>query len=289
MSSTNPTDPQTSIPSIILTPQGVQNPTWHATSLAEAAAFEPAGVYTVGRTFKRIGVLLFEDHLNRLEESAALQGIPVRLDRTAIRHALRTLIDQSGYELSRFRITVPQAYPDQVVITLEPFTPLSPAVIENGVRVVTTTLTRHNPRAKATQWMQARKSATESLPAGAYEALLVSPEGFLLEGTSSNFYAITDGKLHTAAEGVLPGMAQKIVFQVAPAILPLDLTPVRADQLWALDEAFLTSASRGVVPIVMINTQVIGTGQPGPTTLRLQAAYEDWAESHLETLPLSPG
>lgn len=288
MSSTNPTDPQSSIPSIILTPEGLQNPTWQATSLAEAAAFEPVGVYTVGRTFKRIGVLLFEDHLNRLEESAALQGMPVRLDRTAIRHALRTLIDQSGYALSRFRITIPQEHPDQVLISLEPFKPLSPEVIENGVRVVTSTLSRHNPRAKATQWMQARKSATENLPAGAYEALLVSPEGSLLEGTSSNFYAIMDGTLRTAREGVLPGMAQKIIFQIAPAILPLDLTPVRADQLWALDEAFLTSASRGIVPIVMINTQVIGTGQPGPITLQLRAAYEDWAESHLETLTLSP-
>ncbi len=114
--------------------------------------------------------------------------------------------------------------------------------------------------------------------------ILTSADGFLLEGATSNFYAVAMGVLHTAGEGVLPGMAQKIVYQVAPGIIPLEKTPVRADQLWAIEEAFLTSASRGVIPITQINSQIIGTGQPGAVTLALRSAYEAWVLAHLDPL-----
>src|SRR5258707_14888372 len=95
------------IPIGIVTPQGMQPAPYGAESLAEAATKEPQGVYTLARTFRRNQAVLLNDHLDRLEQSAKLEGIAVRLDRTALRNALRTLIEQSGYAESRFRITVP--------------------------------------------------------------------------------------------------------------------------------------------------------------------------------------
>ncbi|MCC7209714.1 MAG: aminotransferase class IV, partial [Anaerolineae bacterium] len=122
----------TTIPIGILTPDGVQAASYRAVSLADAVQFEPPGVYTVGRTYKRIHTLLFDDHMARLEESARLEGIPFRLDRAALRHAMRQIIDRSGYAESRFRITVPRGAPDTAIVSLEAFTPPSPELIENG-------------------------------------------------------------------------------------------------------------------------------------------------------------
>ena len=275
----------TGIPISILTPQGVIAAPYTAESLADAATREPQGVYTLARTFKSNQALLLDDHLDRLEQSAQLEGISTRLDRSALRAVLRALIDQSGYAEARFRITVPRDQPDHLILSLELFKPVPTEIIENGARVITLRLERHNPIAKSTAWMAARQSAVGRFPPGIYEAILVGLDGALLEGTSSNFYAIKDDALRTAGEDrVLQGIARRILLEVAPAVLPVQLDPVNVNEIDILQEALLTSSGRGVVPIVEIGGRAIGTGNPGPYTRRLRAAYDAWADAHLEPI-----
>ncbi len=271
-----------SIPIAILTPDGLREVPYQADSLAAAVPFEPEGIYTITRTFNRDHVLMLDEHFDRLEESARLEGIPLQLDRAALRAALRALIERGGYAESRFRITVPRAQPDHIYLSVEPFKPIPPEVIQQGVRVATVPLVRHNPAAKTTGWLTERKAA--ALPEGAYEGVLISPEGFLLEGLSSNFYAVMDGELRTAGQGVLSGIVRRAILELAPNYLPVRLEPVHRGELWALEEAFLTSASRGVVPIVIIDGQIIADGKPGPQTMWLREAYEEWAQAHLTPL-----
>ncbi|MEZ4667071.1 MAG: aminotransferase class IV [Anaerolineae bacterium] len=73
---------------------------------------------------------------------------------------------------------------------------------------------RQNPSAKTTGWMHDRDQV--NLPEGIFTGLLLDFEGKILEGMSSNFYAILNGELRTAGEGVLPGIAQQIIFEIAP-------------------------------------------------------------------------
>jgi branched-chain amino acid aminotransferase len=124
----------------------------------------------------------------------------------------------------------------------------------------------------------------DAFPSGIYEGLLVDEHGAILEGTSSNFYAIMDGQLRTAGAGVLPGIAQRIVLAIAPEALPVRQEPITTRDLPFVDEAFITSAGRGVVPVIMIDQQVIGTSQPGEITLRLRNLYNAYAEKHLQPL-----
>ena len=115
-------------------------------------------------------------------------------------------------------------------------------------------------------------------------ALILGANGDILEGVSSNFYAILNGELRTAGGGVLPGIAQQIVFAIAPAILPLRREAIRTAELSQVAEAFITSSSRGIVPVIEIDAQPIGGGVPGAFTGRLRAAYAAWVNDHLEEL-----
>ena len=72
---------------------------------------------------------------------------------------------------------------------------------------------RDTPAAKTTNWMTARKALHNAMPEGVYEIILLDEHNDLLEGLGSNFYAILDGVLRTAGEGVLYGIAQQIVFR----------------------------------------------------------------------------
>ena len=275
---------QTPIQTAILTPAGLQPTPYQATSLNDAASYEPPGVYTVGRTFNRDCVLETDAHFARTEQSARLVGIPTRLDRPAIRAALRTLIARGGYAESRFRLTLPRATPDQLYLAVEPLSPVPPEVRAAGVKVRSFPVHRQNPRAKDNQWMIDRAALKAQMTPDDYEGLLTTPEGALLEGLSSNFYAIRDGALYTASNGILEGISRRIVMAVAPDVLPVHEAPVALADLPTLQEAFLTSSSRGIIPIVAIDGQPIGDGTPGPLTKTLAARYDAWATAHLEPL-----
>jgi branched-chain amino acid aminotransferase len=265
-----------------LTAEGLIDAPYTAESLADAARHEPPdGVYTVANTFNTTQVLKLDSHLDRMEDSARRAGIDLRIDRPRLRAALRQMILDSGFGDVRYRITARDS--SQFILTIEPFKPLAAEVIAAGVRCVTAKdSARHNPAAKVTGWMHARQEI--SLPPGAYEALLLDAEGRILEGTGSNFWAIMDGELRTAGEDVLPGIAQQIVFEIAPPIIPVRREAVHVSDLPGIDEAFITSSSRGIVPVVAIDDHIVGDGAPGSTTLALRAAYVRWVEQHLEEL-----
>jgi branched-chain amino acid aminotransferase len=269
-----------------LTPDTLETAPYSATSLADAARFEPHdGVYTITNTYNTTQVLKLDAHLNRLEDSAHRASIPFRVDRPRLRAALRSMIEEAGYGDVRFRVTVPKDQPDKLILSVEPFTPLAASIVTNGVRCVTVKdAVRHDPAAKTTDWMHDRGAIEKALPSGVYTGLLLGEGGEILEGLSSNFYAIYNGELRTAGEGVLLGIAQQIVFEIASRVLPLRKEAVNVADIPRLSEVFITSSSRGIVPVIEIDNILLGDGKPGAQTMALRQEYLQWMESHLEEL-----
>jgi branched-chain amino acid aminotransferase len=266
-----------------LTPAGLEDVPYTAESLKDAVAFEPEGVYTVTNTYNVTQVLKLDAHLDRMEDSARREQIPLRLDRPRLRQALRTMIEAVDYGNVRFRVTAPRAQPDHFILALEPFAPPGADLIATGVRCMTVQgMARRNPSAKTNDW--ARVRSTFTLPPSIYEGLLINPAGEILEGFTSNFYAILNGTLRTAGAGVLAGIAQGIVFEIAEGVIPVQRIAIRTDDLSRIDEAFLTSSSRGIIPIVAVDGVTIGSGLPGAQTGRLRERYNEWVAAHLEEL-----
>lgn len=269
-----------------LTPDGLIDADYSADSLADAARHEPRdGVYTVTNTHHSTQVVKLDAHLDRLEQSARLAHIPLVLDRPRLRAALRQLIERAAWGDVRFRISVSAATPERLILSLEPFKPLDPTLLERGARAITArNAARHEPLVKSSDWMHERQRLQDAMPPGIYDTFLCDADDHILEGLASNFYAILDGELRTAGSGVLEGISRQIVLEVAPALLPVRLEAIRRVDLPRCQEAFLSSSSRGPVPLVEIDGQPIGTGQVGQTTRRLRAAYLDWVATHLEEL-----
>ncbi len=270
------------IPTYILTPAGLTPAPYQVRSLTEAVRYEPRGVYTVARTFRGDHALLLDAHLDRLEQSAHLVNIPLRLDRGRLRAALRELLHQANYADAKFRITVSYEHPDWLYFALEPFRPVPEEIVRRGAHVITTPLVRQNPVVKTTDWMVVRQPAWDSLPPGVYEAILVGQDGRLLEGFSSNFYGVLDGVLRTALDGVLAGITRQAILAIAPEVLPVEPVGVHLSELPRLAEAMLTSSGRGVVPITRIDGQPVGDGQVGPVVSALRPRYDAWTEAHIE-------
>jgi branched-chain amino acid aminotransferase len=270
----------------LLTPDGLTDPHLTADSLTDAARHDPPdGVYTIANTFEGTKTLRFDAHLDRLADSARRAGVPLWLDRPAVRAALRSMISEAGFGDVRYKISAGRALGEALLLAIEPFKPLPASVYDAGVHVITAPgSARHDPAAKTTSWILDRRVIEDALPAGVFTALLVGDEGELLEGLSSNFYAVLNGELRTAGEGVLAGIAQQIVFAVAQDVIPVRRDPVRLADVSSLSEAFITSASRGIVPVVSIDDVPIGEGVPGGVTRALIARYRAYVAENLVEL-----
>ncbi len=111
--------------------------------------------------------------------------------------------------------------------------------------------------------------------AGAFEAWMVE-DGKVTEGTSSNAYIVKDGKVITRglSNSILAGCTRRALFRLAKEKgVTIEERAFTPDEAYAADEAFLTSASNFVMPIVEIDNKRVGGGQPGPVTRKLREMF----------------
>jgi branched-chain amino acid aminotransferase len=261
-------------------PEGLR-PVGRHDSLAASSAALPAGAYTSFRTYGGRGVVRLGAHFRRLEESSALQGRPGSVDPEAARRAIGAALDATRHQESRLRVTFA---PPLLFVAVEPFTPLPARLYAEGVSCVTLAIRRDNPHSKDTRFIATAQQAYARLPEGVEEGLLVADDGALLEGLSSNFFAIRGGVLHTEEERVLAGVTRSLVLEVAQRLLPVRRAAVQKDELALLEEAFVTSVSREVLPVVRIDGHAVGGGRVGPKTRQILEAFAALLERERETL-----
>jgi branched-chain amino acid aminotransferase len=243
----------------------------------------PNGAYTTLRTYDTDRISGLSAHLQRLIESSQMLQRPYPIDLGALRSALRDVIARERLLAVRLRITVPLDV-DQIFISVEPFEVHPAEFYQRGVRCATTRLSRHTPQAKSTDFIAASRETKAAIDPGIHELLMVNRAGEILEGISSNFYAVIDGVLRTAGKDVLEGITRHIVLQEAASVIPIDYRPLKVSEIDRVTEAFITSSSREVMPVIQIDDQLIGTGQPGPITQRLLEKYRAYLELNAETM-----
>jgi branched-chain amino acid aminotransferase len=251
------------------------------TSLAASSAELPDGAYTTLRTYGGRGVVRLDEHRRRLEDSAALQGRPAAIDPAELRRAVRSALDAGGHPEARLRLTFS---PPRLFVASEPFQPSPEIVYEQGVACTTVALHRDNPHAKDTRFIATAQGAYEALPAGVEEGLILGEDGAILEGLSSNFFGVVEGVLRTEEERALGGVTRSLVLEVAQGLLPVERRAVARDERPRLAEAFLTSVSREVLPVVRIDDRLVGDGRVGERTRGIRRGFADLVRREAEAL-----
>ncbi len=194
------------------------------------------------------------------------------------------------------------------LIAVQPFTPPPVELYEQGVVVdFAAGLHRDNPLAKTAEFAALRPTtagltgsyelrmtsdeseegpnspgdAPRSSPAP-YEYLLLDDRRRILEGTGTNFWAVRDGVVYTAGEGVLEGITREILLQIIPTLgMEVRTEAVGVEDIPTLDEAALSGSSRAFVPVVAIAGRPVGDGRPGPISRRILAAYHAFVAANV--------
>ena len=235
----------------------------------------PGGAYTTFRTYQHDKALYLERHFERLEETAQLADSPIWFDHAQLRGAIRDSIRQAGLDETRVRITLDlEKSPGTFYLSLEPLKTPSLEEYQSGVKLVTVNMQRLNPKAKLTDFISIAAKIRIELPEDVNDGLLLGKDERILEGMTSNFFAVMGGEMWTADEGVLSGITRASVLDEAyKAGLTVHLDGILRSEIEKLDEAFITSASRGVLPIQQIDK--VRLNAPGPITEFLSKRYQE--------------
>jgi branched-chain amino acid aminotransferase len=256
----------------VLDERGVQRADLCRSTLDELSLELPAGAYTTMRTYGGLRVVGLSAHLERLRDSLGLMGARREVDAAKVRQAVATVIAAEAQPDLRLRITVPLAG-SQVLIACEPWQTHPPELYEQGVRCATVELDREQPRAKATAFIAPSREVKQHADPDVHELIRRDGAGRLLEGITSNFFAVLDGTLRTAEEGVLAGVTREVVLTLAGDLVPIVREPIVVTDLPTISEAFITSSTREVVPVIAIDGVTIADGRPGSVARELLARY----------------
>ena len=225
-----------------------------------------------------------EEHLDRLERSMReLAFAP--LAREAVRGAIldlfeRAAIDRAGIYIQISRGVAPRdhAYPAagtplQFFMTIRPVHEKPPAMRAKGASAVTVTDIRWGRcDIKTVQLLPNCMAKQQALAAGVFDAIFVSPEGIVREGTSSNLFIAKNGRLitHPLTERILPGITRQVVMDICrDERIEVDERLYDRVELAAADEVFLTGTITEVLPVTWIDAQPVGDGRVGPLSGRL--------------------
>jgi branched-chain amino acid aminotransferase len=240
--------------------------------LKEASAALPAGGYTTLRTYGGNRLVRLDRHVERLRTSVVPKVAPSELPDARVARAIAAALRATGYAESRLRLTFA---PPRLFVSVEPFFPLPEALYREGVACATVHLRRDNPHAKSTAFLDTAQQAAGALPPDVHEGLMVDEDGAILEGLSSNFFAVCGDTLRTEDERALHGVTRSMVLELAAEPLPRRGPAVRLSERAAIAECFITSVSREVLPVVTIDGQAIGGGAPGPVTVELIRRFRE--------------
>lgn len=253
------------------------------------------GLFETLRTYRGVPFAL-DEHLARLNNSSHLLGIV--LPRIDWRARIAALLERNGMAKadSRVRITVtrgvgplgllpPAEARPTILILAEEIGPRVRRDQRTGVKAILLPFGREGFLAehKTLDYLPGVLGRTLAARHQAYEGLYVTGTGRVTEGTTSNLFVVRGGRLVTPPiRGILPGVTRAHVIELAEAAgIPVAHQTLTLRSLATVEEAFLTSSSVEVLPLIGIDDHAVAGGHVGPITRRLQRLYQSFVAQRL--------
>jgi len=253
--------------------------------LLGAGLFETLRTYG-GKTFR------LDRHLARLRASGEVFRVFLKESDAEIAGIIAQLVEANGVPDARIRITATrgplteeladdEAPRATLIITAGPMTPYAAELYERGCTVVVSDIRTNetDPVAfhKTTNYLRNLMALRDAHRARAVEALCFNSKNRLAEGSISNVFLVSGGRLLTppVEEGLLAGITRQTVLELAAdEEVPAEQRPLGINDLLDAEEVFLTNSIMEVLPVGRIEQHEVGDGKPGPITRNLAAAYK---------------
>tara|TARA_Y100000748_G_scaffold49395_1_gene37945 strand:- start:10039 stop:10977 length:939 start_codon:yes stop_codon:yes gene_type:complete len=239
-------------------------------------------------------IFRLDAHTDRLFDSAHIMGMKIPFTKEQLNEAQRAVVRENKLETAYIRplvfygsegmgIRADNLKVHVVIAAWHWGAYMGEEALERGIKIRTSSFTRHHvnitmTRAKASgAYMNSMLALQEAVSAGADEALLLDPEGYVAEGSGENVFIVKNGTIYTPeVTACLNGITRATVLALASKFdIPVVEKRITRDEVYIADEAFFTGTAAEVTPIRELDGRQIGAGRRGPITEKLQKAYFD--------------
>jgi len=245
------------------------------------------GMRSYGGKVFRLGA-----HLDRLWASAKAIWLKIPMSQEELAKAVNETLAKNGIQDGYIRLVVtrgagalgldPNKCSDPQTIIIADHIQLYPKeMYEKGLEIVTASTIRNHsaalsPRIKSLNYLNNIMAKIEGLQAGCVEALMLNAKGEVAECTGDNIFIVKKGVLLTPPidAGILEGITRDAVIELAGQMnIPVQQIPFVRHDIFIADECFLTGSAAEVIPVVKLDSRVIGDGKPGSITRRLMERF----------------
>jgi branched-chain amino acid aminotransferase len=229
-------------------------------------------------------------HVQRLESSARQIGLALRHSTDEICAIVEETVQKnSHHEESNIRIVCTGGVSSDgvtpegngiLMVMVTPKLELPRWWYTKGAKIITVDIERFMPMVKSTNYLTAVYALGRAKKENAIEAIYVDRSHRILEGTTSSFFFFKGDKLITPESDILPGVTRSVVLELAKAQFDIEFRTIDRSELDAMDEVFISSSNKEVVPIVTVDALTVGNGRPGGNTAKVMQLFRDYTEAY---------
>ena len=251
-------------------------------------------IFTACRTLPNGKIFRLEDHINRLFSFAKVIHMKLPHNKNELKEIIREVITKNNRESGELLLEI--IYSGGKAAS-NGITPVGETLLyilvlplnlppekwyQQGIKLASFPYQRQWPEVKFLNYVGAViDNQTVVKKYGADEALFLSPDGknIVLEGTTFNFFVVKKGIVFThALDGkILPGITRKVILELAHKEgVEVKETNFSLNELAEMNEAFITSSTRNIVPVIRVDNIIIGNGKPGELTLKLAEIFKKY-------------
>ena len=229
-----------------------------------------SGLYETFRT-KSYKPVLLKPHLDRLFISAKKINLQIKYSKLEIEKMISKVLDEFHVGDQRARVII---VPEKVIIYTADLN--LNRNIYAGVSAITVSAQRNNPAIKTTDYKNCLIAYRLAQSKNCFDAILLDKKEEVCEGSRSNIFWVLNNTLFTREDNVLPGVTRSTIIQNSP--YPINFSIINIVDFRRISELFLTNSGSGIIPVIKVNSIIIGNGKPGPMTLNLMKLYDRWSE-----------
>ena len=239
-------------------------------------------------------VFRMQQHLDRLWDSAKAIWLEIPMTKEAMAKAIVDTLAVNNLKDAYIRLVVTRGVgalgidpnrcgAPQVIIITDLIQLYPKELYENGLEIITASTIRNHPQAlsariKSLNYLNNILAKIEGLQAGCQEALMLNHLGQVAECTADNIFLVKKGEVFTPPvdAGILEGVTRDAVIDLAhEAKIPMHEQTVTRHDVYIADEVFLTGSGAEIIPVVKVDSRVIGDGKPGPITRELTKRFHE--------------
>ncbi|MCA9200048.1 MAG: branched-chain-amino-acid transaminase, partial [Planctomycetales bacterium] len=239
-------------------------------------------------------VFRLNEHLDRLWKSARAICLNIPISQDEMAKAVNDTLQINGIKDGYIRLVVTRGSGSlgldpnrtsnpQVIIITDHISLYPDEFYQNGLEIITASTIRNHPaalspRIKSLNYLNNIMAKVEGLQANCVEAMMLNHKGEVAECTGDNIFIVTEGRLRTPPldAGILEGITRQAVIDLAEeAGITVEQMPMTRHDVYIADECFLTGSAAEVIPVVKIDSRVIGDGKPGPVTQQLTKLFHE--------------